>query len=120
MPPPILPYIPPAHPLFQPPDAPFSLPPAANIPEENRGEKAQGAAGFFQPPAGGPVSIIPEGNRGEKAAQETGVCVRRLCLPKATLTGLQPSDTCVCWSDIIVYAAAILMVLFGAWSIIKR
>ena len=114
MPPPILPYIPPTHPLFQPPDAPFSLPPAANIPEENRGEKAQGAAGFFQPPAGGPVSIIPEGNRGEKAAQETGVCVRRLCMPNVL------GGACVCWSDIIVYAAATLMALFGAWSIIKR
>lgn len=92
-------------------------PPAADIPEENRGEAARRAV------ARSGMDIPPE-NRGEKArgAYEGG-CVRRICLPD--IPGLLPGveerpPRCVCWSDIIVYSGATLMVLLGAVSMFRR
>ena len=109
---PVLPYNDPPHPRFAPPDQPFVLPPAAGIPPENRGQKAQDAAGFYQPPAGSPVTAIPEGERGAQSYQAPQECSRRIALPM----GLAP----VCWSDVVVYSAAVGMIVLGALSVFRR
>lgn len=105
MPPPILPYIPPQNPIFV-------LPPAADIPSENRGEAGNAAAGFYEPPAVSVTSPIPDSEAGEKAGR-AGFCARHLCFPKAPW---QSDAFCLCWSDIIVYGTALAMVLLGATS----
>ncbi len=77
-----------------------------------------------------PAADIPEENRGERSLAAVGECVKRICIPTAAgfAEGIRrgipgqkadPSvsvQSCVCWSDVIVYSAAVLAVLVGAWS----
>jgi hypothetical protein len=100
-----IPVLPPVGGFGAPGEGPVSV-----IPPENRGAKAWAAIGGTPPP---PASDIPEENRGAKARAATGDCIRQICWPKI-LPFVDPK--CYCTSDVVVYTAAVIMMLIGVIS----
>lgn len=72
----------------------------------------------------------PIGQRGVQGTEgitdpgaKAGGCLRSICIPDfaGRLPGAKErAPSCICWSDVIVYAAAVLMIGLGGLSILRR
>jgi hypothetical protein len=105
--------------------------PLSSNPEAGRPQHLHIALGAGAPPA----AAIPEANRGQRAVADTGGCTRGLTFPTAKglskglgnsarqAAGFGPTapeegDTVtLCWSDVWIYGAGVGLVLAGAWML---